>query len=109
MESSKGPAELPPVAHERPRIDELIARTQTFLTNTVTQTVKAPVADVGRWMGRRILAFALGAVLLVCAVGFLLFGLMSWLANHMPLSHACVLVGSISLLGGLLALRGSSE
>ncbi|MEW5849399.1 MAG: hypothetical protein AB2A00_11325 [Myxococcota bacterium] len=92
---------------EAPRLDELIARTQLFLTTTLTQTVKEPVGEVGRWIARRVLGFALATVFLASAAGFLLFGLMMMLSQWMPTFGACLLVGGVSLLLGILFLRST--
>ncbi|MCC6807531.1 MAG: hypothetical protein IT381_08910 [Deltaproteobacteria bacterium] len=88
-----------------PRVDELIERTSQFVTRTLTDTIERPVRRVGRRLGGRLVRFALGATLLICAAGFLLFGFMSLLTLWLPLFGACLLVGGFALLLGLLFLK----
>jgi hypothetical protein len=90
---------------EKPRVDELIARTQKFVVDTLQESIEKPVRGVGRRLGMRLVRFALGATLLLGASGFLLFGFMSLLTLWLPLFGACLLVGGVALVLGVVFLK----
>ena len=89
----------------RPPVDDLIERTQKFLAATLVNTIEKPVRSMGRRLGMRFLRFQVALVLLTCAAGFLLFGFMSMLTLWVPLFGACLIVGGVALLLGLIFLR----
>lgn len=90
---------------EKPRVDELIERTQKFVVATLQETIETPVKQAGKRIGGRFVRFALGTTLLLAASGFLLFGFMTMLAQWLPLFGACLLVGGVALLAGVLFLK----
>ncbi len=88
-----------------PRVDELIERTQKFLASAITNAVEKPVRSMGRRLGMRFLRFQMAIVLLTGAAVFLLYGFMSMLTLWLPLFGACLIVGGVALLLGLIFLR----
>jgi hypothetical protein len=92
-------------AAEKPRVDELIERTQKFVVATLKDTVEKPVRGVGKRIGGSLVRFALGTTLLLAASGFLLFGFMTMLTLWLPLFGACLMVGGFALVLGVLFLK----
>jgi hypothetical protein len=86
-------------------LDQLLLRTQRFVSTTVTRTVEEPLRDVGRWAERGVLYFTLALTCLITAIGFLGYGFMRLLTEWLPLYGACLIVGGVSLVLGLIFLR----
>lgn len=89
-------------AAEKPRVDELIARTQKFVVDTLQETIETPVRRVGKRFGRSLVRFTIAATLLSFAAGFLLVGLVTLLMQWLPLFAACLIVGGLAALLGVI-------
>jgi hypothetical protein len=58
-----------------PRLtDALLARTKGFVVDLLAEWIKLPIAEVGRWVRRRVTFYAVGITLLIIALIFLLVG-----------------------------------
>lgn len=57
-----------------PATEGLLDRTKKFAARAVAEWVQRPVAEVGAWLRRRILLFAVGLVLVSVAIVFVFVG-----------------------------------
>ena len=93
-------AEQQPVPTE---LDVLVERTRRLLTQTLADTARPSASAAANFVTRKVTALAVGAVLLVASAGLLVAGLVMVVAQVMPLWVACLGVGTVSLLLGLLS------
>jgi hypothetical protein len=85
-------------------LDVLMARTRRLLTQTLADTARPTATAAANYLTRKLGALAVGVTLVVASAGLLVTGLVMLVSLVMPLWVACLGVGTISLLAGLLLL-----
>jgi hypothetical protein len=87
-------------------VDELLTRTRQFLTGVIADYLKQSLEDFLGWMMGRVARYALSASLFIMAAAFFLVGGAEGLiVSGLPPYLAHLLMGSASLLAGLVTLK----
>lgn len=101
--SPSGPPRDPP--RELPKIESLADRTKRFLAELVADWIKLPIAEVGRWLRRRVLLYTVGLVLMCVAIIFVLVGGVHGLQElRVPVWATYLGVGVVAAVAGVIVL-----
>ncbi len=92
-----------------PPLDDLLARTQKLLGQTLVDAARVPAQQATRFVSRKLLGVTAGVLLLLAAITLLLLGAVLIVSQYVPLWATCLGAGVLCLLVGALVLQSTNR